>query len=99
MSVFTVSDDGGTNNATSNVKATVDLASGNGLVDLLVDRLYVARDRTMIVSNQTPNVQGDLIFGRGIVDANTVVLGFQEHSNKVDWPTIGGAQPYLNYCQ
>lgn len=99
MSVFTVSDDGGTNNATSNVKATIDFASGNGLVDLLVDRLYVSRDRTMIVSNQTPNVQGDLTFGRGIVDANTVILGFQEHSNKVDWTTIGGAQPYLNYCQ
>jgi autotransporter-associated beta strand protein len=99
MSVFTVSDDGGTNNATSNVKATIDFATGNGLVDLLVDRLYVSRDRTMISSNQTPNVQGDLTFGRGVVDANTVVLGFQEHSNKVDWTTIGGADPYLNYCQ
>jgi autotransporter-associated beta strand protein len=99
MSVFTVSDDGGTNNASSNVKATIDFATGSGFVDLLVDRLYVSRDRTMIASNQTPNVQGDLTFGRGIVDVNTVVLGFQEHSNKVDWTTIGGAAPYLNYCQ
>jgi autotransporter-associated beta strand protein len=99
MSVFTVSDDGGTNNASSNVKATIDFATGNGLVDLLVDRLYVSRDRTMIASNQTPNVQGDLTFGRGTVDANTVILGFQEHTNKTDWTTIGGAQPYLNYCQ
>jgi autotransporter-associated beta strand protein len=99
LSVFTVSDDGGTNGTQSNVKATVDFASGNGSVDLLVDRLYVSRDRTMIASNGTPNVQGDVTFGRGIVDANTVILGFQEHSNKVDWTTIGGAQPYLNYCQ
>src|ERR1051326_5282420 len=99
MSMFTVSDDGGTNNATSNVKATIDFASGNGFVDLLVDRLYVARDRTMIASNQTPNVQGDLTFGKGVVDANTVILGFQEHTNKTDWTTLYGAQPYLNYCQ
>jgi autotransporter-associated beta strand protein len=99
MSVFTVSDDGGTNNAASNVKATIDFATGNGFVDMLVDRLYVSRDRMMIVSNQTPNVQGDLTFGRGTVDANTVVLGFQEHSNKTDWTTLYGAQPYLNYCQ
>jgi autotransporter-associated beta strand protein len=99
MSVFTVSDDGGTNNAASNVKATIDFATGNGLVDLLVDRLYISRDRTMISSNQTPNVQGDLTLGRGTTDVNTVILGYQEHTNKTDWTTIGGAQPYLNYCQ
>ncbi|HXU79056.1 MAG TPA: hypothetical protein VN794_20935, partial [Methylomirabilota bacterium] len=99
MSVFTVSDDGGTNRASSNVKATIDFASGNGLVDILADRLYLSRDRTLIVSNQTPNVQADLFIGRGIVDVNTAVLGFQEHDGKTNWTDIGGAQPYLNYCQ
>ncbi len=100
MSIFTVSDDGGTNQASSNVKATVDFtATANGYVDMLVDRLYVARDRTLIASNQSPNVQGDLTFGDGVVDANTMVLGFQEHSNKVDWTSLYGASPYLNYCQ
>jgi len=99
MSVFTVSDDGGTNGASSNVKANIDFATGNGFVDILADRLYISRDRTMIQSNQTPNVQGDLTIGRGIVDVNTAILGYQEHSNKVDWTTLFGYQPYLNYCQ
>jgi autotransporter-associated beta strand protein len=103
LSVFAVSDDGGTTNmAASNVKATVDFAGNNGLVDLLADRFYIARDRTAIVSNNTPNVQGDMIVGRGNVDVNTAYLGFQEHSNKVDWKTIYGypaSGAYLNYCQ
>jgi len=99
MSVFTIADDGGTNQAISNVKATVDFSGLTNYVDILADRLYIARDRTLIASNQTPNVQGDLTIGYGNVDVNTVVLGYQEHSNKVDWTTIGGAQPYLNYCQ
>ena len=98
MAVFTISDDGGTNAANSNVKATIDFAGNNGLVDMLVDRLYISRDRTLITSNQTPNVQGDLLVGRGIVDANTAILGFQEHDGKTDWTTTGG-QAYLNYCQ
>jgi autotransporter-associated beta strand protein len=99
MSVFTVSDDGGTNRAASNVKANIDFASGNGFVDILADRFYISRDRTLIASNQTPNVQGDMWLGRGIVDVNTAILGFQEHNGKTDWTTIGGAEPYLNYCQ
>ena len=99
MSVFTIADDGGTNQAISNVKATVDFSGLTNYVDILADRLFIARDRTLIASNQTPNVQGDLTIGYGNVDVNTVVLGYQEHSNKVDWTTIGGAQPYLNYCQ
>jgi autotransporter-associated beta strand protein len=99
MSVFTIADDGGTNNASSNVKATIDFTGNTNYVDILADRLYIARDRTMIVSNQTPNVQGDLTVGYGNVDVNTAVLGYQEHSNKVDWTTLYGAQPYLNYCQ
>jgi autotransporter-associated beta strand protein len=99
MSVFTVSDDGGTNYANSNVKGTIDFASGNGQVDVLVDRLYVSRDRTLIASNQTPNVQGDLFIGKGTVDANTMILGYQEHNGKTNWTDLYGAAPYLNYCQ
>ena len=68
-------------------------------MDILADRFYISRDRTLIQSNQTPNIQGDLTIGYGNVDINTAVLGFQEHSNKIDWTTIGGAQAYLGYCQ
>ncbi|HTY89193.1 MAG TPA: autotransporter-associated beta strand repeat-containing protein [Candidatus Acidoferrum sp.] len=100
MSVFTISDDGGTNQATSNVKATIDFSANSGYIDMLVDRLYVSRDRTLIASNQTPNVQGDLYIGAGKVDANTVVLGYQEHTNKINWHAINSSyQAYLNYCQ
>jgi autotransporter-associated beta strand protein len=100
MSVFAVSDDGGTNQASSNVKATIDFSGNTNSVSILADRFYIARDRTMIQSNQSPNVQGDFTMGAGIVDANTAILGFQEHSNKIDWSAGGsGAQAYLNYCQ
>ena len=102
MSVFTVADDGGTTNqAQGNVKATVSFMANNGVVDILADRLYIARDRTMITSNGSPNVSGDLFIGKGIVDVNTAILGFQEHSNKMDWANAanGGFQAYLNFCQ
>jgi autotransporter-associated beta strand protein len=85
--------------ANSNMKATVDFAGNSGTVDILADRLYIARDRTLIASNQTPNIQGDLLIGKGNVDVNTAVLGFQEHNGKTDWTTLYGADPYLNYCQ
>ncbi|HTB82258.1 MAG TPA: autotransporter-associated beta strand repeat-containing protein [Candidatus Sulfotelmatobacter sp.] len=103
LSIFSVSDDDGTNDASSNVKGVVDFTgasggTGQGYINLLADRLYIARDRTMITSNQTPNVQGDLYFGNGAVDVNSMYLGDQEHSNKVDWTSMGGAA-YLNYCQ
>ena len=98
MSVFTVSDDGGTNEASSNLKGTVDFQGNNGTVNLLADRLYLARDRELISTNQTPNVQADLLIGKGTVDVNTAVFGFQEHT-KPDWTVIGGGQPYLNYCE
>ncbi|HEY1661629.1 MAG TPA: autotransporter-associated beta strand repeat-containing protein [Verrucomicrobiae bacterium] len=98
MSVFTVADDGGTNEAASNIKGNVDFSANNGLVDAQVDRLYVARDRVQIATNQTPNVQGSLTIGRGNFIANTAILGYQEHT-KPDWTLIGGGQAYLNYCR
>ncbi|HEY1719301.1 MAG TPA: autotransporter-associated beta strand repeat-containing protein [Verrucomicrobiae bacterium] len=96
LSVFTVSDDGGTNQAASNIKGIVDFSAGT--VDILADRLYLSRDRELIQTNQTPNIQSDLTVGKGVVDVNTAILGFQEHT-KPDWTLIGGGQPYLNYCE
>jgi autotransporter-associated beta strand protein len=98
MSVFTISDDGGTNEASSNMKGNVDFSANNGLVDAQVDRLFIARDRVLINTNQTPNIQGSLTIGRGNFIANTAILGYQEHT-KPDWTLIGGGQAYLNYCQ
>src|SRR5262249_29003463 len=54
----------------------------------------------MIASNENPAVLATLTIGRGIVDVNTAVLGFQEHDGKTDWTSAPfNAQPYRNYCQ
>lgn len=98
MSVFTISDGGGTNGAFSNIKATVDFTGNTNYAEIIADRFYIARDRSLIQSNQSPNIQGDLTLGYSTVDVNTAVLGCQEHSNKVDWVAQGWS-PYLNYCQ
>lgn len=98
MTLFAISDDGGTNQGNSNVKANIDFASGNGVLDLLADKLIIARDRTLLVSNQSVNVTGDLLVGKGIVDVNTAILGFQEHDGKTNW-TAMGAEAYLGYCR
>jgi autotransporter-associated beta strand protein len=99
MSVFAVADDGGPNEGSSNVKATIDFSALNGLVDLLATNLYVARDRTLIRSNDNPTTEATLAMGRGTIDVNNAFIGFQEHSNKIDWTTIGGAQVYRGYCR
>lgn len=94
MSVFSVSDNGGTNTANSNVKAFIDFSGNNGNIDVLVDRLYISRDRRLIASAGTPNIQGSLGIGKGIVDVNTAVLGFQEYGNHTNT-----AVNWLGYCQ
>jgi hypothetical protein len=94
MSMFAVADEGGTNWAQSNQKQTIDFGSYNGSVDILADRFILARDRTMIVSNQTPNIQGTMYVGAGNIDVNTAIFGYQEHSGKTNWPVN-----YLDYCQ
>jgi autotransporter-associated beta strand protein len=99
MATFAISDGAaGTNEATSNVKATIDFATGNGLVNILVDRFYIGRDRTLIRSNDNPTWEGNMTIGRGTVDANTAVLGFQEHGGRTDW-TLTGGQAYRGYCR
>lgn len=99
MSVFTISDGASwTNEAASNVKGTVDFSGGNGLVDILTDRFYIARDRTLIRSNDNPTFEGTMTIGRGVLDANVAVLGFQEHDGKTNWTAMGG-QVYRGYCR
>jgi autotransporter-associated beta strand protein len=99
MSLFAVADDGGPKEGSGNVKATIDFSALNGLVDVLATNLYVARDRTLIRSNDNPTTEATLVMGRGTIDVNTAILGFQEHNNKIDWTTIGGAQVYRGYCR
>lgn len=52
---------------------------GGGTVDILVDRLIIAQDRTN--NNGQMTVQGQLYFGAGTIDANNVYLGYQRSGN------------------
>jgi hypothetical protein len=87
---------GTTNAGGSNVKGNALFGANGGSVDILVDRFYLSRDRMTIPDQQTPNNQARFAMGKGIVDANTVVLGFQESGYHTNNNT---AKPYLNYCQ
>ena len=93
MSVFTEADGGATNTANSNIKASVDFTKGT--LDMLVDRFYVGRDRVKIQSASTPNYQGFFLMGKGILDANTMILGFREHAGEATNANYG----YSGYCE
>jgi autotransporter-associated beta strand protein len=98
VSIFTVSDGGGTNEASSNIKGTLDLSGGT--VDLMADRFYLSRDRTMCSTNAnaSENFSANVTFANGTVDVNTAILGYQEHT-KPDWTTLNGNNgAYLGYC-
>ena len=100
MSVLSVSDGGGTNDAASNIKANIDFATlitpsvRTATVDIFADRFYVARDRAAIAEGNTVNYEGTVQFGRGTVDVNTAVLGYQEHQVRRN-----AASPQLGYCR
>lgn len=101
MSIFAVADGGGsTNGASGNTRAVLDFSVANGAVDILADKFYLARDRTSVISNDNPTFDANMTVGRGTVDVNSAYLGFQEHSNKVDWtsPPYNG-QVYRGYAQ
>ncbi len=97
MAMFAISDAAGTNTEVSSTKGAVDLNANRGVVDALVDRVIIAADRPLISggSSDQPNHQGAFIFGAGIFDANTVILGYQHsgiHTNLI-------TQDFRGYCQ
>ncbi len=93
MSMFAIGDDATPGPAVSNIKGGADFTGGT--VDMLVDQIYICRDPQTISSNQTPNVQGQLSISQGIVDANNVYLGYQEHTNRYAFPE----QEFRGYCE
>jgi hypothetical protein len=84
MSMFALADQGGdnTNQVTSNCKGTVDFTGGT--VDVLVDRFYLGRDRVLMGQGQA---QGAMTIARGTIDANEMILGFQEHPGQTNTQT------------
>ena len=96
MSLFTISDGGGTNDAGSNIKANIDFWGGQtaNFVDIQATNFYIARDRSFIAESNTVNYSGNFQMGKGIVDVNNAILGYQEHQVK-----LNNATPQLGYCQ
>ncbi len=93
MNLYSQADGGGTNTANSNIKSTVQFLAGT--LDMLVDRFYIGRDRVQIQFNSTPNYQGFFLMGRGILDVNTMILGFREHPGAATNSWSG----YNGYCE
>ncbi len=76
VSMFAIADGATPGSSSSSTKAIVDFSGGT--VDALVDKLYLARDRT--------NANGGfsaatLNMGNGTFDANDVILGYQGNGN------------------
>jgi hypothetical protein len=95
MSMFAVGDAAAPGWNSGNQKAVIDFRRGT--IDLLVDRLYVARDRDLLTYNSQPNFQGYLFFGSGTVDANEMVLGYQQYDHQTN--VNGGDGEIRGYCQ
>lgn len=93
MSLWSASDAGGTNGENTNVKGNYDFASTGGTVDILANRFYIGRDRKLIVGGQNPNYQGFFFMGKGLIDVNTMTLGFQEYTGQTNTATFNG------YCE
>lgn len=91
MKVFAVSDESGTNAGSSNIKSWLYFGNNNGIVDILADLFYISRDRPIIAGD--PNFQGEMYVGRGVVDVNRAVLGFQDGGSRTNTGVFRG------YCQ
>ncbi len=86
MPMFAIADGAGPGASGSGTKGQLNFSGGT--VDALVDRLYVARERT---NSSGATVQGILTMSGGVFDANTVILGYQGQGNN-----LGTG---LAYCQ
>jgi len=93
MKVFAVSDDGGPQAATSNIKSWLYFGDNNGSVDILADLFYISRDRPLLSGD--PNIQGQMYVGRGGIDVNRAVLGFQDGGSREGQTAFQGR----GYCQ
>lgn len=80
MAMLALSDGAGEGSSSSAAKAVMNFSAGT--VDILVDRMYLSRDRTNS-SGSPPSSSPSSTFtmGAGIVDANHVILGYQGQGN------------------
>ena len=96
MSIFSTADAGGPTQPASLGLIGDNTKCGGGpgvdftrsTVDMLVDRLYLSMDRKNVVTSGKGISQTAFSFSSGIIDANTVVLGYQSE----------GTQTNQSYC-
>jgi hypothetical protein len=82
MSLLTVVADCGTNTIASNSKFNLTLV--NGYVNMLVDTMWIARNRlicTNLATSLNSMESGTFSFNNGIVDVNTLRAGYQAYTN------------------
>ena len=77
VSLIGVAVDAGTNQTGSNTKFNLNLIHGH--VDMLVDQMWIGRNR--FTNNANANPFGKFEFDDGIVDVNTLRLGYQAYTN------------------
>lgn len=93
MQVFSIADGAGTNSSQTSPNNNVNFSVGT--VDILADRLFIGRDRKIIANAQNPSYQGNFFMAKGVVDANSVILGFREYNQT----NAAAGQVSLGYCQ
>ena len=69
-------DSGPTNTALSDTKGSIDLRGGN--VDVVVDQIWLGHNRTNAIAK---TAAGAFLFDWGNVNANTVIVGYQQYAN------------------
>lgn len=82
MAMFAMSDGAGIGGSSSAAKSVINFTGGT--VDMLVDRLYLSRDRTNSTgSPPSSSPSATLTMATGVIDANHVILGYQGQGNNL----------------
>ena len=80
MNMVGIGIDSGTANPGSNTRGRMDFYGG--IVDMLVDTIWLGRDRTgSVVTNTGAVALGILNFSGGTIDVNTLIAGYQAYTN------------------
>ena len=80
MNLVGVGIDSGTSGPGSNARGVMNFSGG--IVDMLVDTMWLGRDRAGTVATNTGAVGlGILTFSSGLVDVNTLIAGYQAYTN------------------
>ncbi|MDW7980050.1 MAG: hypothetical protein RMH97_05740, partial [Verrucomicrobiales bacterium] len=77
MSFFGLGVDSGTNAVSSGSGAQADFTGGT--LDMLVDTMWLARNRVNSTTNAQARFRGFLTFSNGIVDVNVARVGYKQH--------------------